>query len=354
MTTSTFTEPPEQERRFKHLFNSIQDAVVEIEIVNNEPIVRKVNPAFKDIFGYAPEDIRGESLNEFIVPAAYEDEAARLDTRTADGKYNDEVLTRTTASGTREFLYRGVPYEQDGNHYAFAVYSDITDQKQREAELKRKNRQLDEFASILTHDLRNPINIAEGYLDQVKEPANEECIELIERAHDRMKEIIDDTLTLTKEAEAVEEVTPVSITELAESGWELVETNSSELCVVDEFELVCDSDRVARLVENVFRNAIDHNEESVTVQIGLHETMATATRTNGDQRTAFYIADDGRGIPKSQRDQVFELGETTSREGTGLGLPIVQRIADAHQWNVQIADSIDGGAKFIFTNVDIR
>lgn len=354
MSTPKFTDEPGQESRFSHLFNSIQDAVVELEIIDGEPIVRSVNPGFEDVFGYAPADIRGESLNDFIVPDEYEDEAADLDSRTSDGKYNDAVLTRATADGEREFLYRGVPYEQGGSRYAFAIYSDITDQKQREAELERKNQQLDEFASILTHDLRNPINIAEGYLDQLDEPDNQECIELIEQAHDRMKEIIDDTLTLTKEAQAVEEVEAVSITELAESGWELVETNGSELRVVDEFDLVCDSDRLSRLVENLFRNAIDHNEEPVTVRVGTHDTMATATRTGGAEKTAFYIADDGRGIPKSQRDQVFELGETSSREGTGLGLPIVERIADAHSWDVQVAESVSGGAKFIFTNVEIR
>jgi PAS domain S-box-containing protein len=354
MSTPKFTDEPRQEGRFRHLFDSIQDAVVELEIIDGEPIVRRVNPGFEDVFGYASADIRGESLNDFIVPDEYEDEAADLDSRTSDGKYNDAVLTRATANGEREFLYRGVPYEQGGSRYAFAIYSDITDQKQREAELERKNQQLDEFASILTHDLRNPINIAEGYLDQLDEPDNEECIELIEQAHDRMKEIIDDTLTLTKEAQAVEEVEAVSITKLAESGWELVETNESDLQVADEFDLVCDSDRFARLIENVFRNAIDHNEKPVTVRVGLHETMATATQTDGDQRTAFYIADDGRGIPKSQRDQVFDIGETSSREGTGLGLPIVRRIADAHGWDVQVVDGAHGGAKFIFTSVEIR
>lgn len=354
MSTPKFTDEPRQEDRFRHLFNSIQDAVVELEIVNGDPIVRSVNPAFEEVFGYPPEEIRGESLNEFIVPDEYEDEATNLDSRTSDGKYNDAVLTRVTADGNREFLYRGVPYQQDGSRYAFAVYSDITDQKRREAELERKNKQLDEFASILTHDLRNPINIAEGYLDQIKEPDNQECIELIERAHDRMKAIINDTLTLTKESQAVEDVEPVSMTTIAESGWELVETNSSELQIVDEFTLVADMDRLTRLVENLFRNAIDHNDDSVTVRVGLHNTMATTTRTGGAEKAAFFIADDGIGIPKPQRSQVFELGETTSREGTGLGLPIIKRIAEAHGWTVQIAESADGGAKFIFTNVEIR
>jgi len=353
MSSSEFTNEPREEDRYRHLFNSIQDAVVELEIIDGEPIVRSVNPAFEAVFGYQPEEIHDESLNDFIVPDEYEDEATNLDTRTGDGKYNDAVLTRKAADGEREFLYRGVPYKQGGSQYAFAVYSDITEQKQREAELERKNRQLDEFASILTHDLRNPINIAEGYLAQLNDPENQDCIELIERAHDRMKAIIDDTLTLTKESQAVEETEWRSINEIAESGWELVETGESELVVADEFELVCNTDRIARLVENLFRNAIDHNDEPVTIRIEMHETLATATRTIDDP-TAFYIADDGCGIPKDQRERAFEIGETTSREGTGLGLPIIRRIAEAHGWNIQLAESIDGGAKFVFTNVDIR
>ena len=354
MSTPKSTDESRQEDRFRHLFDSIQDAVVELEIVDGDPIVRSVNPAFEDVFGYPPEEIRGESLNQFIVPDEHKDEAAHLDSRTSDGKYNDSVLTRLTADGEREFLYRGVPYEQDGNRYAFAVYSDITDHKRREAELELKNQQLDEFASILTHDLRNPINIAEGYVEQVRGPDNEECIELIERAHDRMKAIIDDTLTLTKESQAVKDAETVSVTEIAESGWELVETNGSELQIVDEFAVVGDSDRLSRLVENLFRNAIDHNDEAVTIRIGTHEDLTPAALTEAAADTAFYIADDGTGIPESHRDRVFELGETTSRNGTGLGLPIVKRIAEAHGWNVQIAESVDGGAKFIFTNVDIQ
>jgi PAS domain S-box-containing protein len=352
MSTPEITEHPRPKHRFKHLFNSIQDAVVEIEVIDGEPIVCSVNQGFETLFGYDADEIVGNSLNRFIVPDDYETEATQLDARTADGKYNDRVVTRETATGERVFLYRGVPYEQDGRRFAFAVYSDITDQKRREAELERKNKQLDEFASILTHDLRNPINIAEGYLDQIKTPDNEECVELVERAHNRMKAIIEDTLTLSRESQSVEAVVPVAAATLAESAWELVETNGSELRVDEDFEILCDDDRIARLFENLFRNAIDHNDDPVTVSVGIHHTMTTATR--GEAATAFYVADDGCGIPKSEREHVFEIGETTARGGTGLGLPIIKRIADAHQWDVQVAGSVDGGAKFVFTNVEIR
>lgn len=354
MTKSQYGTRPRSENRFKHLFDLIQDAVVEIEMVDEEPIVRSVNPAFEEVFGYAAENIRGRSLNRFIVPESYTTEAKGLDTRTSDGEYNDEILTRETADGKCEFLYRGVPYEHDGGQYAFAIYSDISEQKQREQQLKKKNRQLDEFTSILTHDLRNPINIAEGYLSEIKTSENEECIECIERAHDRMRTIIDDTLTLTREAQTVEHTQRVPISEVANAAWSVTDTAEADLVIEDTVSISCDPDRLSRLFENLFRNAIDHNEDTVTVEIGIHHTMTTATRADTESTNGFYIQDDGCGIPREKRNEVLKMGETTSRSGTGLGLSIVKRIADAHDWSIQVSESLEGGAKFVFTNVDMH
>lgn len=356
MSNSQLLTDSRPESRFKHLFDSIQDAVVEIEIVDEKPIVRSVNPAFEEVFGYASDDICGKCLNQFIVPESNTVEAEKLDTRTADGEYNDEILTRKTTTGTCDFLYRSIPYEHNGNQFAFAIYSDISEQKEREQQLKKKNKQLDEFASILTHDLRNPINIASGYLTQLKTSENKECVELIEKAHERMEAIISDTLALTEEAQPVENPETVPISEIANAAWAVTDTGASEIEITDSFTIACDSDRLSRLFENLFRNAIDHNEEPVTLQIAIHHTMTTATRTNTDGTNGFYVEDDGCGIPRNKRDRVFEMGETTSRNGTGLGLSIVKRIADAHDWNIQVAESPSGGAKFIFTNahVDIK
>jgi len=219
-------------------------------------------------------------------------------------------------------------------------------------QLEQKREQFELFASILTHDLRNPISIAGGYLAQIKTPENEETVEIIERAHERVQDIIDDTLTLKKESESLDELEPVSIETAAHVAWELIETGDSELRVVDQFEIMSDSDRLRRLFENLFRNAIDHNEEPVILRVGIHNTMTTSTR--GETQKAFYISDDGCGIPEDKREQVFEIGNTEARDGTGLGLAIVERIVDAHGWNIHVAESFDGGAKFIFTNVEIK
>ncbi|MDX1746673.1 MAG: ATP-binding protein, partial [Halobacteriales archaeon] len=92
-----------------------------------------------------------------------------------------------------------------------------------------------------------------------------------------------------------------------------------------------------QLLENLFRNAVEHAGPGVTVCIG-----ATA------QRDGFSVADDGPGIPDAQRERVLESGYTTTSDGTGFGLAIVREIAEAHGWHVTVSESEDGGARFEF------
>ena len=65
-----------------------------------------------------------------------------------------------------------------------------------------------------------------------------------------------------------------------------------------------------------------------------------------------HVADDGVGIPVDDRDDIFERGYSTARDGTGLGLRIAAQIADAHGWEIRVTDSDDGGARFDVTGVD--
>ena len=69
--------------------------------------------------------------------------------------------------------------------------------------------------------------------------------------------------------------------------------------------------------------------------------------------TGFYIEDDGQGIPPERRDKVFDIGYSTADEGTGFGLAIVRRIAEAHGWNISAVEASTGGARFEITGVDI-
>ena len=323
-------------KRFRNLFELIGDPVVEFEMVDDEPIVRTLNPAFTAVFGYEPESMIGGSLNEFIVPPEADDEATRFDERTADGKYNSGVVTRLTADGPRDFLYRGVPYERDGSEFGFAIYTDITERNRRKEKLRRQKQRLEEFADIISHDIRNPLNVAKGHT-QMLDP---EQAETILRNLDRIDAIIEDVLTVAQTGQPIEETETVALAAIAEESWSHVDAPSATLRIADDCSMQADPGRLKQLFENLFRNAVEHGGEAVTVTVG-------ACGTDG-----FYVADDGVGISDTDREDVFNRGYSTSTNGTGLGLSIVKSICDAHGWSVRITGSETGGTRFEITGTD--
>ena len=96
-------------------------------------------------------------------------------------------------------------------------------------------------------------------------------------------------------------------------------------------ELMADKGRLEQLFENLFRNAIEHGGEDVTVRVG-------------QLPAGFYVEDNGPGIPEGE--QVFDHGYTTSEEGTEFGLSIVATITDVHSWDIRATEGTEGGARF--------
>jgi PAS domain S-box-containing protein len=328
---------PDSLSRFQNLFELIGDPVVEFEIIDNEPIVRTLNPAFVEVFGYDPDDMVGDSLNEFIVPPEAGDEATRFDQRTADGKYNSGVVTRLTADGPRDFLYRGIPYERDNREFGFAIYTDITERNKRKQKLQQQKQRLEQFAEVISHDIRNPLNVAKGRAEML----DQEHADIIARNLDRIEDIIDDVLTVVWTGQPVDGVENIQIADIATQCWGHVETNAATLTIADDPRIQADSDRFKQLLENLFRNAIEHGGADVTITVG----------TIGSD--GIFVADDGTGIPPENRDEVFNRGYSTATDGTGLGLSIVQGICDAHGWEVTVTSSKDGGARFEITEIGV-
>ena len=211
-----------------------------------------------------------------------------------------------------------------------------------EARLERQNTQLEQFASVASHDLRNPLNVASGHLDLARETGADEHFDAVAENHDRMAAIIEDVLTLARQGTFVEATEPVSLESIAVECWEGVETGAAELVVDGETTIQADAGKLRHVFENLFRNAIEHGATSSRAQSG-----ESLTVTVGPTDSGFYVADDGPGIPDDERETVFDYGYSGS-DGTGFGLAIVNSIADAHGWSVHITDSRSGGARFEF------
>ncbi len=210
---------------------------------------------------------------------------------------------------------------------------------EREQTLERQNDRLNEFTSVVSHDLRNPLNVATGRLELAIEECDSDHLDGLEDALDRMEVLIDELLTLAREGKEVTDAQPVHLATIADECWENVETNQAKVMTHTDRGVQADRSRLKQVFANLFRNAVEHGRADVTVTIGGLDD-------------GFYIEDDGPGIPSDEREAVFEAGYSQSTDGTGFGLSIVEQIVTAHDWQIRITDGNDGGARFEITNVE--
>ncbi|WP_336363699.1 GAF domain-containing sensor histidine kinase [Halalkalicoccus salilacus] len=244
---------------------------------------------------------------------------------------------------------------------------ELTHQRTQE-QLKRKNAQLEEFASLVSHDLRNPLNILDGWLELAQQSGEADHFDRCYRAIDRMDVLINELLALARAGERITDLQTVELADLVEESWQTVATANATLTVDTEQTIRADVNGLRQLFENLFRNGMEHGTTASRARsdAAFHESSngrsgfgdQTEHRTDrvcftvGDLDDGFYVEDDGPGIPPEERERVFEIGYSTAQGGTGFGLSIVRQIADAHGWDVSVVDGRDGGARFEFTRIE--
>jgi PAS domain S-box-containing protein len=262
----------------------------------------------------------------------------RIERVIADGEpvYGEELSL--TDGRTVARTHEPIELPDGGGH--LWVYRDVSAQKRRERDLQRQNDRLDEFASVVSHDLRNPLNVATGRLELARDECDSDSLDAVARAHDRMEALIDDLLTLAREGNEVADLEPVELEPLFENCWLTVADDDATLDADVDGTVPADRGRLKQLVENLYRNAVEHGGEGVTVSVG-----------ELDDRTGFFVADDGPGIPEDERGEVFDAGYSTSESGTGFGLPIARQVAEAHGWSIGVTESESDGARFEITGV---
>jgi len=206
--------------------------------------------------------------------------------------------------------------------------------REREQALARKNERLDEFASIVSHDLRTPLDLAGAHLELAAEGSQEsDHLEDVAAAHRRMSELIDDVLAWAREGDAVESTDPVSLPTLLSACWADRQPTAATHDIETEQTVRADRSRLRQLFDNLLDNAVTYAGPEATIRVG-------------DIDGGVYVADDGPGIPPDERDAVFEFGHALAGESTGFGLAIVGQIVEAHGWSISLTESESDGARF--------
>ena len=224
------------------------------------------------------------------------------------------------------------------------------------AELEAERDRLEQFAGVVSHDLRNPLNVAQGRLELLKADADDEHLDAIDRSLARMDTLIDDMLTLVRFGDDALQPEPVDVAALGRRSWDTVETADATLVTETTGRVRADPNRLQQLLENLIRNAVEHGSTGNRAEPGdsveRDEEPLTVTIGDLDGGDGFYVADDGTGIPAGDADRILERGYSTTDAGTGLGLTIVQEIVDAHGWELRVSESEQGGARFEIAGVE--
>lgn len=350
------TEQKERQRNLQNAHAQLQNAIEagavgtwEWHIQDNRFVAGQ---EFAQTFGVDPALAEQGAERKRFLSSVHEADRERVEQQVekamvACGDYQAEYRVWDADDELRWVLARGhVECDDDGTPTRFAgVLVDITDRKEMEQELQRQNEHLNEFAAIVSHDLRSPLQVIEGRVELAKEGSGSKHLAMIGSAVERMNRIIDDLLWLAREGQDIGSTDATGLGDVVEDAWELVADTAPEATLqyadddVASTVIKADANRLAQLFENLLRNAVEHAEQSVTVTVGLVDD-------------GFYIEDNGPGIPDGDGETVFKAGCSTKDSGTGFGLSIVKRIAEAHGWEIHATEGRDGGARFEITGID--
>lgn len=327
--------------RYDAFIEVIKDPVY---VLDEEGRFEFVNDAFVEVFGYERNELLGEEISlikdERAVEQGENNLGQVLSSDGADSVYFEtEIQKKNGEAIPCEDHMTALPYEGEYFNGSAGILRDISERKAREQKLKRQKSQLDKFVSVVSHDLRSPLSVAEGNLELLREECDSERIDDIDWALTRMDNLIDDLLQLARTGDEVSDMEQVNLANLFQTCWQNTETTDATIQINVDDTVQADKGRLSQVFENLMRNAIDHTEQTVTVTVG-------------ELEDGFYIADDGDGIPEDERDDVFEAGYTTADDGIGFGLSIVSDIVEAHGWEIHLTESTEGGARFEITGVE--
>jgi len=331
-------------------------------ILDRDDRIVDANPAAARLFGWDGVDrVVGESVADACAscPAVVEwqfseETTGELAVEAADGRPHHFDLWETLLDG-------------EGRSSRVVVFRDVT-------ALKRQNERLERVGHTIAHDLRNPLNVAQGQLELARadDTDAEDHLDRVADSHRRMADIIDEILEMARDEDAGR-TDRHSLRAVAERAWENVDTADADLSLdADLGSVEADEDQLASAFENLFRNAVEHGSASsrppsddavehgsTSPRSGTHENAVergtdATVRVGALDGEGFYVADDGPGIPERDREAVFEHGFTTRNGGNGVGLSVVADVADRHDWCVTVTDSENGGARFEFRDPEVE
>lgn len=332
--------------KYRALFELAPDPIFVIEVESAEII--EVNDQAASLLGTSVSALEGTPVTTIHPDNETESYRALMQQTVSEGEIQATRLHGGNQLCIESADGRSVPvelhaktFDLNGSTFILTIARDISDRLSRKRELQRQNDHLADLVQIMSHDIRNPLNVALGHLQLAAKDIESEQLDRVQAALHRIEDLIEDTLTLARQGEPVTSKESIRLADYLDECWEMVETRDAtlEVEVPDAVSIVGDPSRLHQVFENLFRNAIEHSDGPVTIRVGRIPT-------------GIFVEDDGPGIPADKLSEVFDSGYSGSDHGTGLGLTIVEEIVEAHGWAIDVTSGSSGGARFEITGIE--
>jgi len=354
------------EDRFRTLAVTANDAIISADSHGD---ITYFNPGAERIFGHTLQEVSGKPLTVLMPERLRDAHGAGLGRYVATGEAR--VVGRTVElvgqkrDGTEFPLELSLASWKRGPEVAFtAVIRDITERKAAEetvrryaAQLESANAELDAFAYSVSHDLRAPLRSLDGFSQALLEDwadrldaQGKDYLQRVRSASQRMAQLIDDLLNLSRATRAQMQVGPVDLSALAGGiATELRERDPSrqvEFAIAPALVVQADRGLMGVVLDNLLGNAwkFTGQRQRAHIEVGV---------TPHNSRPAYFVRDNGAGFDMTYADKLFgafqRLHGSREFEGSGIGLATVQRIIHRHGGRVWAEAAPDRGATFYFT-----
>jgi PAS domain S-box-containing protein len=324
------------------------------------------------LLGYErPDELLGKNMHQLIHSkhpdrSPFPEEECRMIETMREGRgihVDDEVFWRSdgTPFATEYWSY---PLLRDGVVLgAVVTFLDITERKKAEEDVRTLNAELEAFSYSVSHDLRAPLRSIDGFSQAAIEDSGgvlpelaRQDLERVRLASQRMGQLIDNMLLLSRVTRSEMHVQQVDMTELArDAASDLISSNPGRVVQLDvEPGMTALGD--PRLLHIVFANLLDNAWKFTSRHEHAH--VAVGTVEDPDHGHAFFVRDDGAGFDPRYASKLFvafqRLHSLEEFPGTGIGLATVWRAVRRHGGSTWAEGEIDHGATFYFTIPDLH
>lgn len=366
-------------RQETYLATLIRTAPDAIAVIDSQGKVELCNTEFERLFGYASSELVGQTLDRLMPPEQQETHQGYvrryLETGVAHVIGVGREVEAIDKNGRRLALYLKIGVMGSGDERRFIGFLyDIGVRKQAEAErehymkeLERSNQELDEFAYVASHDLKEPLRgihnyatfVIEDYAELLPQDGKDK-LGTLTRLSARMEMLINDLLYYSRVGRwelACEPVDMNAMLQLARDSLSARLNESGAYVTVPQPLPPAwgDSTRIPEIFQNLISNAIKYNgRPDKYVEVGWLENFSSTGRAAGERNHVYYVRDNGIGIRENHLENVFRIfkrlhGRDRYGGGSGAGLTITRKIIQRLGGEIWVDSVFGEGSTFYFT-----